>query len=88
MSFNTDEIIQSYFENHSLVQHQINSFNVLVDDIIPNIFSQYFPITLDYKSDVIKKIILKIVKINNQMPHLTENNGCSVATISQYQLIR
>ena len=47
MSFNTDEIIQSYFENHSLVQHQINSFNVLVDDIIPNIFSQYFPISLD-----------------------------------------
>ena len=77
MSFNTDEIIHSYFENHSLVQHQIDSFNVLVDDIIPNIFSQYFPITLDYKCDIIKQIILKIVKINNQMPHLTENNGCS-----------
>jgi DNA-directed RNA polymerase II subunit RPB2 len=78
MDYNTDEIIDSYFKrNGILVKHQIESFNNLIDNIIPNIFSQYFPITLHYNDNIIKKIILKITEINIGKPFSTENNGCS-----------
>ena len=78
MNFNTDDIIHSYFKRTGvLVQHQINSYNNLIDNIIPNIFSQYFPIVLEYNDNVIKKIILKITDISIGQPFSTENNGCS-----------
>ena len=78
MDINTDDIINSYFtRDNILVNHQINSFNNLVDNIIPNLFCQYFPIILDYNDNIIKKIILKITKIDVGQPFSTENNGCS-----------
>ena len=78
MDYNTDDIINSYFKrNGILVKHQIESFNNLIDNIIPNIFAQYFPITLDYNDNIIKKIVLKITDINIGKPFSTENNGCS-----------
>ena len=78
MDYNTDEIIDAYFKGkNTLVKHQIESFNNLIDNIIPNIFSQYFPINLEYNDNIIKKIILKITDINVGKPFSTENNGCS-----------
>ena len=78
MDLNTDDIIHSYFKRSGvLVQHQINSYNNLIENIIPNIFSQYFPIVLEYNDNIIKKIILKITNISIGQPFSTENNGCS-----------
>ena len=57
MVFNTDEIIDMYFKrNNILVKHQIESFDNLIDNIIPNIFNQYFPIELDFKDVILSKI--------------------------------
>ena len=77
MSINTDDIINSYFKGNTLVKHQIESYNKLIDDIIPNILSQYFPISIDYNDSIIKNITLNIVKLNVGQPFYTENNGCS-----------
>ena len=78
MVFNTDEIIDMYFKrNNILVKHQIESFDNLIDNIIPNIFNQYFPIELEFKDNIIKNISLKIVNITTCQPFSTENNGCS-----------
>ena len=78
MDYNTDEIIDAYFKGkNTLVKHQLESFNNLIDNIIPNIFSQYFPITLDYNDNIIKKIILKRVNETIFIPlgsiHRVEN---------------
>ena len=78
MNLNTDSIIDSYFDNNNtLVKHQIESYENLIDNIIPNIFSQFFPLELEYNDNIIKKIILKITDINIGQPSSTENNGCS-----------
>ena len=54
MDFNADDIIDAYFKRSGiLVQHQIISYNNLIDNIIPNIFSQYFPIVLEYNDNII-----------------------------------
>ena len=61
MSISTDNIIDSYFNRKNvLVKHQIESFDNLIDNIIPNIFSQFFPIELEFSDNIIKKISLKI----------------------------
>ena len=78
MSISTDNIIDSYFDRKNvLVKHQIESFDNLIDNIIPNIFSQFFPIELEFSDNIIKKISLKITNINVGQPFSTENNGCS-----------
>jgi len=78
MSISTDNIIDSYFNRKNvLVKHQIESFDNLIDNIIPNIFSQFFPIELEFSDNIIKKISLKITNINVGQPFSTENNGCS-----------
>ena len=77
MSIKTDHIIDSYFRDNSLVKHQIESFNKLIDEIIPNILSQYFPLSVDYNDNIIKNITLSIYKLNIGQPFYTENNGCS-----------
>ena len=77
---NTDEIIRSYFtQNNILIKHQIESYNYYVDSIIPNIISQFFPITLTYNDDniIIKKVVLNIKNIKIKKPLSVENNGCS-----------
>ena len=43
MDIKTDDIIQKYFEQKNiLVNHQIESYNYYVDEIIPKIINQYF----------------------------------------------
>ena len=53
MNLNFDEIIRSYFEqNDILVQHQINSYNEYVNNILPNIISNYFPININFDESI------------------------------------
>ena len=40
-------IIKAYFKQKDiLVNHQIDSYNDLIDNIFPKILSQYFPLTV------------------------------------------
>ena len=72
-------IINSYFKRKEiLVNHQIESYNDFIDNILPNILSQFFPLSLDFNNDSeISNITLVIKKINIEKPYYTENNGCS-----------
>jgi DNA-directed RNA polymerase II subunit RPB2 len=75
---NIRNIINKYFEKKNiLTDHQISSYNDLMDNILPNIISQFFPIIIDGTNDVFKEIILNIEDINIVNPTYTENNGCS-----------
>ena len=48
-SISTDEIINTYFQqNNILVNHQTNSYNDFIDNIIPKIINQSFPINVEF----------------------------------------
>ena len=73
-------IIDKYFDqNNILVNHHIESYNHLIDNIIPKILSQIFPLKLSFndKEQSIQSIKLSIINININKPYYTENNGCS-----------
>ena len=75
-----DEITRLYFEqNDILIKHQIDSYNDYIDNIIPNILSQFFPITININNDSlnIHSIKLDINKLIKGKPYCMENNGCS-----------
>ena len=61
MTLKTDEIIDTYFKgNNKLVEHQINSYNYFVEDILPQIISQYFPVSVPFSDSncIIKNILI------------------------------
>ena len=63
MGLETDEIIKSYFrQNNIIIRHQIDSFNYFIDEIIPNILSQFFPIKMTYNTE--NSVINNIGNIN------------------------
>ena len=79
MVLEADEIIKAYFkQNNIIIKHQIDSFNYFIEDIIPNILSQFFPIQMNYNSEnsVIQKIELHIMDYRIGKPISIENNGC------------
>ena len=48
----TDKIIREYFKQKDiLVKHQLESYNDYIDNIIPNILSQFFPISIDINNE-------------------------------------
>ena len=66
MDIKTDDIIQKYFEQKNiLVNHQIESYNYYVDEIIPKIINQYFPVLINFNdsSYTIQNIKLSINKL-------------------------
>ncbi len=80
MVLNTDALIDTYFNQRNiLINHQIQSYNFYIDEIIPQIMKQYFPVTILFNepSCDIHKIELGITNLNIGKPHLVENNGCS-----------
>ena len=80
MHLTTDEVIQKYFDQRNiLVNHQIESYNYYVDEIIPRIMKQYFPVIINFNggSCKIRKIKLNIEKLRIGKPLMIENNGCS-----------
>tara|TARA_B100000214_G_scaffold346634_1_gene297385 strand:+ start:5599 stop:9045 length:3447 start_codon:yes stop_codon:yes gene_type:complete len=78
---NTDVLIQRYFDQKNiLINHQITSYNYYVDEIIPKIINQYFPIIINFSDDnqeSIESIELSITNLKIREPLLIENNGCS-----------
>ena len=73
-----ETIIDQYFkQNNILVNHHIESYNELIDNIIPKILSQYFPLNINVNNEKINSIQIEIANINVNKPYYTENNGCS-----------
>jgi DNA-directed RNA polymerase II subunit RPB2 len=71
-------IVKKYFQkNNVLTDHQISSYNDLIDNILPNIISQFFPITVEQTDSLFKSIVLNIDSLDIVNPTYTENNGCS-----------
>ena len=76
----TDKIIRKYFKQKDiLVKHQLESYNDYIDNIIPNILSQFFPISIDINNENINVHKIEICYENYSIgnPYYTENNGCS-----------
>ena len=78
----TDEeihsIIKKYFDKpNGLTDHQISSYNELIDTILPNQLSLLFPLTINVNNENIDTIVLSISNIDIKYPYYTENNGCS-----------
>ena len=73
-----EDIIGHYFKQQDiLVNHHTESYNDLIDNILPKILSQSFPLSVNLNNDKIQNITLNIDKININKPYYTENNGCS-----------
>ena len=71
-------IIGKYFnKKHVLTDHQISSYNHLIDEILPNILNQIFPITVNDFNEKVQSIQLNLTKITTQTPYYVENNGSS-----------
>ena len=62
-------LISHYFKrNHILTDHQISSFDHLIDEILPNILNQIFPICISQFNETIETIELRLNKIKTQQP--------------------
>jgi len=73
-----DHIIHKYFTRENiLVNHQIESYNDLIDNILPRIISNIFPINVPVKNSDIKTIELSVNNLRLERPYYTEKNGCS-----------
>ena len=71
-------IIQKYFsKKNALTEHQISSYNHLIDELLPSILHQVFPINVTDISDKIHSIQMNLININTQTPYYVENNGSS-----------
>ena len=46
---NTWDVIDSYFKNIGLVNHQIGSYNNFIDHLFPTITKQYNPISIRFQ---------------------------------------
>ena len=72
------EIIDKYFKQDNILAiHQIDSYNDYIDNILPTIVSQFFPLKLTFSDNKIKRICLSIISMNIETPKFTENNGCT-----------
>ena len=77
MDLNT-KIMETYYKDHDILQHQKDSYDDFIDKIIPNILNQFFPINIPILDDkVIKNISIKLGDINISDSICMENNGSS-----------
>ena len=91
MTFDADSIIDSYFkQNNIIIAHQINSYNYYVDDIIPQILADKFPVSINFNDNncSIRKIELGVKNVRVNKPLMVENNGCSKLMTPQMARIR
>ena len=72
-----DALLKVYFKDNSLIKHQIESYNDFIDNIIPNILSQYFPLNIDLNDEKISSIIINISNIYVEDAICIEGNGCT-----------
>ena len=73
-----NDVIDKYFrEENILAIHQIDSYNDYIENILPMILSQFFPLDISFKDNKIENIKIEIIKLDIDLPRYTENNGCT-----------
>lgn len=71
-------LIDKYLTQDNILSlHQIESYNDYIDNILPRIIEQFFPLKISFNENKIKTIELRITNINIEKPNYTENNGCT-----------
>ena len=71
-------LIDKYFnQDNILAIHQIDSYNDYIENILPMILSQFFPLDISFTDNRIENIKIEIVKLDIEKPRYTENNGCT-----------
>ena len=71
-----EQLVSKYFEQKNiLVNHQIESYNDLIDNILPKILAQSFPLSVNLNDEILKNITISIISIRIEKPYYTENNG-------------
>uniref|UniRef100_A0A6C0CXS1 DNA-directed RNA polymerase n=1 Tax=viral metagenome TaxID=1070528 RepID=A0A6C0CXS1_9ZZZZ len=68
-------LIDKYFKTNNIICHQLNSYDDLIDNIIPNILDQHFPIVIEFDKKEIKKIEISYKNIKYKDTNCIENNG-------------
>ena len=69
------EIINQYFKSNNIICHQLDSYDDLIHNIIPNIIDQHFPLKLSFNNSVIKEITIKYRNLKYTDTNCIENNG-------------
>ncbi len=70
-----NHIIQQYFNQENIfVKHQIESYDNLIDEILPKIISNIFPIVTNVNNITIE---ICLENIRFERPLYTEKNGCT-----------
>ena len=73
-----NHIIHEYFSRENvLINHHIESYNDLIDNILPEIISKIFPIKIKINKMDIDSISFSIKNIHIESPTYTEKNGCN-----------
>lgn len=73
-----NHIIHEYFSRDNvLINHQIDSYNDLIDNILPEIISKVFPLKINIKKSDIDSIEFSVKNIRLERPSYTEKNGCN-----------
>ena len=73
-----DHIVHQYFtQENILLKHQIESYDDLIDNILPRIISNVFPIKVNIQNSYLKSMELSVSNIKLERPFITEKNGCS-----------
>jgi len=68
-------LIDKYFKTNNVICHQLDSYDDLIENIIPNILDQFFPIILNLNNNNIKEINIKYCNLNYVDTKCIENNG-------------
>ena len=72
-----NHVINQYFKRDNVfIAHQIDSYDNLIDTILPDIISNIFPISISVNKSDIKNIELSVFNIKIERPYFTEKNGC------------
>ena len=69
------EIISQYFKSNNIICHQLDSYDDLINNIIPNILDQHFPLKLSFNNSIIKEITIKYRNLKYTDTNCIENNG-------------
>ena len=70
------EVISSYFRQENIITyHQIGSYNNFIDNVFPQMISQFFPMRINFSEKQINGIIIDIRNMKPNVPMCSENNG-------------